>query len=124
MSAAELSTHVTSAPPWTVLVIGSDLAHINETLIQDARAALGGAADKVCASESPNLLVDMENCVFFGSSFIEALFQAWKKIDVAGGKFAVCGCNKDIREVFQVTRLDNVWPVYDNRAAAVEAADS
>lgn len=124
MPEAESTTHVTTAGPWTVLVIGADLAHINETKIEAARTALSGAAEKAIAADPPNLLIDMTGCAFFGSSFIESLFQNWKKVDAAKGQFAVCGCNSDIREVFQVTRLDNVWTLYESREAAVEAASA
>lgn len=119
MADADLVTHVATDGDWTVLVVGDDLQHINELKIDDGRAALADAAAKAVEAESHRLLIDMTRCAFFGSSFIEALFQTWKKVDAVGGELAVCGCNKDIREVFMVTRLDNVWKIYESREAAV-----
>lgn len=119
MSESNLLTHVTTVNGWTVLVMGDDLHHINETKIEEGRSALLRATDQALEVEPYRLLIDMAGCGFFGSSFIEALFQAWKKLDKVGGELSVCGCNKDIREVFEVTRLDNVWKIHDTREQAV-----
>lgn len=121
MADSELTTHVTQIGDWTVLIVGDDLQHINELKIDEGRSVLSRAADQAVAADSHRLLIDLTRCAFFGSSFIEALFQSWKKVDGVGGELAVCGCNKDIKEVFEVTRLNNVWKIYDTREDALAA---
>ena len=122
MSEPEATTHVTSEGGWTVLVLADDLKHINETKVAEGREALNRAVE-IALNEPPHkLLIDMTGCAFFGSSFIEALFQTWKRLEKDEGQFAVCGCNKDIREVFQVTRLEDVWSIFETRDEAVASS--
>ena len=71
-------------------------------------------------SVPPQIVVDLQNVDFFGSSFIETLFRMWNRVKaVEGGRFALCGLQKYCREVLGVTNLDRLWTVYDDVETAV-----
>ena len=113
-------THTVTEGGWTVQILGDKFARIDESHIEDARAALTSAADEALAEEPQRLLLDLSNVEFFGSSFIEVLFSTFRKLRDAGGRFAVCGCTTHCQEVMEITRLDSVWNVFRDRQHAAE----
>jgi anti-anti-sigma factor len=71
---------------------------------------------------SPALVLDLTHVEFFGSSFIEAMFRVWKRLQTsAGAKFALCGLQPYCREVLEVTHLDQLWTITATRAEAIAA---
>lgn len=92
-------------------------ARIDEPHIELANRKL---TDLVAASDSSRLVIDLTNVNFFGSSFIEVMFRAYKRIQSRDdAKFALCGLTPYCREVLEITHLDTLWPIYDTRADAV-----
>lgn len=103
----------------TIVVFGSELRQLDELNVGDIGRKLVAIAESV---PHPCLVLDMSTTEFFGSSFIEALFRAWKKLNVKpSAKFAIAGLQPYCREVLEVTHLDKLWNLFDTRAAAVAA---
>ena len=103
----------------TIVVFGSELKQLDELNIGDVSRKLVNVAESVSC---PYLVLDMSSTEFFGSSFIEALFRAWKKLNgKPNARFAIAGLQPYCREVLEVTHLDKLWNLFDTRAAAVAA---
>lgn len=103
----------------TVVVFGAEQRHLDEVGLEK----IGRQLVEVAQAASPPLLVlDMSPTEFFGSSFIEALFRVWKKLNTQpGAKFAISGLQPYCREVLEVTHLDRLWPLPATRAEAIAA---
>ncbi|MBC8116800.1 MAG: STAS domain-containing protein [Candidatus Saccharimonas sp.] len=103
----------------TVVVFGSEQRQLDEIGLEK----IGRQLVEVAQTASPPLLVlDMAPTEFFGSSFIEALFRVWKKLNTQpGAKFAISGLQPYCKEVLEVTHLDRLWPLPATRAEAVAA---
>ena len=119
---ATVGTHDLTESGWTVLVLGDEMARIDETHIEEARGAMLAAAEKALATDSKQMLLDLSRVEFFGSSFIEVLFNTHRTMKDGGGRFAVCGCSTHCREVMEITRLDSVWNIFADRESAVSSA--
>ena len=101
----------------TVVVFGPEQRQLDESGLERIGRQLVEVAE---AAEPPLLVLDMAVTEFFGSSFIEALFRVWKKLNPRpGAKFAISGLQPYCKEVLEVTHLDRLWPLPDSRAAAV-----
>lgn len=72
-------------------------------------------------ADPPWLIIDLTRTVFVGSSFIELLIQAWRRVRQRKGKMALCGVQPFCAEVLHTTRLDTIWSIYPTRAEAVAA---
>ena len=106
----------------TIVVFGTDQKQIVETNVTDLGKKLSEIADKLT---KPQLVLDLANTEFFGSSFIEVLFRVWKRLSgKPGSKLAIVGLQPYCREVIAATRLDTFWQIYDTRQAACEAFNS
>ena len=79
--------------------------------------------DIIAASnvEPPLLVIDLSQVEFFGSSFIEALFRLWSRLNGRQGRFALCGLSPYCQEVIEVTNLNKLWDIYDTLDQAVES---
>lgn len=101
----------------TIIVFGSDLKQLDEVNIADVGRKLVEMTEKL---PHPRLVLDMKTTEFFGSSFIEALFRVWKKLNISpGAKFGIANLQPYCREVLEVTHLDKLWNLFDSRDAAV-----
>lgn len=111
---------ITREGAWTVLQFDGRMSQIGESNAQRGRDLLEAAVLKAVAESPPNLLLDLSGVSFFGSSFIEGMYRAWKKITDAGGTFALSDCSDHCREVLQVTKLGDLWTTYGSRGEALQ----
>ena len=104
---------------WTILQFDESMEHIVESNVEEARDHLVQAAAAALQNTPAKLLVNLSGVGFFGSSFIEGLFRAWKTLKSADGTFAISNCHEHCREVLTVTRLTDLWTIYDDHTDAV-----
>jgi anti-sigma B factor antagonist len=101
-----------------VIVPSPQIEHLAETLLQPA-------AQMVLAplKEDPpnNIIVDLSNVGYFGSSFITFLLRCHLMAKNRGSELVLAGVNKEIRELLRTTALDTLWALYDTSAEALEA---
>jgi anti-anti-sigma factor len=63
----------------------------------------------------------MSGVSFLDSSGLAALVSGLKAAREAGGTLKLAGVNEQARQVFEITRLDQVFELYPDRDAAVQA---
>ena len=100
---------------WTVLQFDSEMAQIGESNVQQARDLLEAATQSAVEADPSNLLLDLSGVSFFGSSFIEGMYRAWKAVTAADGEFALSNCSDHCHEVLTVTKLGDLWSIYPSR---------
>ena len=72
------------------------------------------------SSDSP-LLVDMEKVDFLDSAGLMVLVNSLSRSQKANRKFGLCSVCPTIKMIFELTQLERVFEVYENRAAFEEA---
>jgi anti-anti-sigma factor len=71
--------------------------------------------------ESPateQIIVDLGEIPYFGSTVLEWMAQLWKKIKVKGGRLAVIRPSEIGREVLAAARMERLWGIFDTRDQA------
>lgn len=76
-------------------------------LRQEVTAAIAAGADII--------LVDCQNIKFMDSSGLGALVLALKAIRTAERQLALCSLNQQVRTLFQLTEIAQVFHIYENR---------
>jgi len=66
------------------------------------------------------MVIDFSKIKFLSSAVLGKLISLNKKIAAQKGCLAFCGINKDIMQVFKITRLDKLIPIYDDEEEAVK----
>ena len=65
------------------------------------------------------LLVDFARVDFMVTRVINLLLVLLKRAREAGGDVCLCGMNANIRRVFELMRLTQIFVIYDDRAKAL-----
>ena len=72
-------------------------------------------------SPAKNVIFDLGEIPYFGSTVLDWMVQVWKHAKARGGQLATCNCSPIGKEVLAAARFDTLWGVYDSRAAAHES---
>ncbi len=67
------------------------------------------------------VVVDFTKSGYIDSSGLGALVSLSKRVRDAGGDLRLAGLNDDLRTLFELTRLDALFPLYATRADALAA---
>ena len=72
--------------------------------------------------EAVHLLVDLNGVSTLDSSSLSPLVHRLREITAKQGKMAICGVKaQGLREVFSLTRFDQIFTIYDDRESALAA---
>lgn len=63
------------------------------------------------------ILVDFTNVTFMDSSGLGTLVLSLKTVRKAGIKMLLCSINEQVRMLFELTSMDRVFEIFDNREA-------
>ncbi len=66
------------------------------------------------------ILIDLENVRYMDSSGVATLIEGLKQANQYQGRFAIAGLQPEVKEVFELTRLDKVFEIYYDSDTALE----
>ena len=66
------------------------------------------------------MVINFSKIKFLSSAVLGKLIALNKKIAAQKGRLAFCDINNDIMEVFRITRLDKLIPIYEDEDKAVK----
>ena len=82
----------------------------------ELRQAVAGFVER----EYSKLLIDLSNVTYVNSTAIGVLVSAHTSYTRKGWHIKLCGMNKNITNIFVITKLTLVFDVYDTRDEAVK----
>lgn len=68
------------------------------------------------------VIVDFSGAGYIDSSGLGALVSLSRRLRDVNGDLRLVGLNDDLRSLFELTRLDVLFPVYKSRAEAISAS--
>src|SRR5262249_40401436 len=68
-----------------------------------------------------HIVLDFHKTDAYGSSALGFFLKLWKRVRTRNGQLAFCNVSPHELEILKLTRLDHVWAVCPNRAAALAA---
>lgn len=83
----------------------------------EMRQAVAGFIDR----EYQKLIIDLSGVTYLNSTAIGVLVSAHTSYSRRGWKIKICGVNKNINNIFVITKLTLVFDVYDSRAEAIKS---
>lgn len=113
-SAAPLAVHQ-PAPGVRLIAIEGEVTRESEALLQDAyeRAADGATTA---------IVLDFSGLEYMNSGGIGLVVTLLVRARRNHQRILACGLSEHYRQIFELTRLDEVISIYDTAAAAIEAA--
>jgi len=67
------------------------------------------------------ILLNFSNVDFLSSAALGKLITLNRKVQAVRGSLILCGISKDIKEVFEITKLDKLFKIHADEQAALQA---
>ncbi len=80
------------------------------------------ALEPFISKKIPRILVDLSAVSYIDSSGLAVLIEALQRIQSYGGKFILFGLRETVRGIFDIARLDQIFSITADRAAALAQA--
>jgi anti-sigma B factor antagonist len=80
-------------------------------------AALGAMID----TKPPRLVVDLAKVTYIDSSGLAVLIEGMQNVEAYGGKFILAGIQENVKPIFEIARLDQVFIIFPHVDAALAA---
>lgn len=98
-------------------------AHIRQAELSynEMQEVVEACTDKMRYDNAQNFIFDLAAVEFLASACIGSLVQLLQDIEHQRGQIALAGCQENVAFLFKVTRLDSVFPMFDE---VEEAADN
>lgn len=72
-------------------------------------------------SQQARILVDCSSMDYISSSGLRILLMALKKVNSVKGKFALCGLQENIHEIFEISGFTSIFEIHPTREEALKA---
>jgi anti-sigma B factor antagonist len=66
------------------------------------------------------ILLNFSNVEFLSSAALGKLITMTRKVQAVKGKLVLCGISKEIREVFEITKLDKLFVIRQEEQVALQ----
>ncbi len=88
---------------------------LDESVIQQIGDEIASVIE---AADRPKILLDFENVEHLSSAALGTLITVNTKVKQKGGQLRLANIDKQIYEVFMITKLNKLFQIYDTVAAA------
>jgi len=99
------------------ILIAMLIGHIDSSNADRFRRIVESGIDE----EDHALILDFERVFFISSAGLRISLIISRKFNESGKKFGVCALSDPIRNVLAISGYDQIIPIYDSRAAAINA---
>lgn len=77
--------------------------------------------DALLESGATTIIVDLSDVTFVDSSALAVIVRGMKRCRERSGELILCGMRQPVRIIFELTRMDRAFRIFDNPAAAQQA---
>lgn len=77
--------------------------------------------EPLISKKMQRILLDFSAVTYIDSSGLAAMIETLQRIQSYGGKFAMFGLRQGVRAIFDIARLDQIFSIYPDEAAALAA---
>lgn len=87
------------------------------------QAAVTRLLDEIASepADTPIILINLEHLSFIDSNFLGALVKCLKLTLKKNGELALCNLQAPVKSMFELTRLYNIFKIYENEAGALRS---
>ena len=103
-------THQSDAEIATLVISGRFDAHQVTQVQQELDALLAASARYI--------ILDLSDVSFVDSSALAVMVRGMKRCRERNGDLLLCGLRQPLRIIFELTRMDRAFRIYENQAAA------
>lgn len=75
---------------------------------------------EIAQQQKNNLILNLENVTYLNSTALGVLISAHANFVKRGGKIALCNVSKSIENIFVITKLTLVFPIFNSLNEAIK----
>ena len=79
------------------------------------------AFEPLIKKKTPRVVVDFNGVSYVDSSGLAVFLEAMQRIQAYGGKFAIYGLRDNVRSIFELARLDQIFRIFPDKGSALKA---
>ena len=83
---------------------------------------IAASLQALIAEKPERLVVDLSRVTYIDSSGLAVLIEGMQNVAAYGGKFVLAGLQENVRPIFEIARLDQVFRIFPHVDAALAAA--
>ena len=95
------------------------VVHTPEDLTEDTASLFLDAMDGVIAQGQVKIVLEMDHSEAYDSAGLTALLDLYDRLLEKGGNVKISGLGEPGRKIFEVTRLDRLFDIFDSVIDAV-----
>ncbi|MEM9881861.1 MAG: STAS domain-containing protein [Planctomycetota bacterium] len=99
----------------TIRVAGPEASH------NELSEVVAECCDRMRYENASNFVFDLEEVEFLASACIGALVELLREVEPMRGKIALASCAENVAFLFKVTKLDDVFGLFDDVEEAIES---
>lgn|SRR3954449_5572684 len=111
----DLGLEVHEQDGWSVLAVSGEIDMATAPMLRERIHAL-------IADQKSNLVVDLDDVGFLDSTALGVLVGGLKRARTDGGEIRIACAQPRVRKVFEITRLDSAFDLFDTVGEAVRGA--
>ncbi len=100
-------------PPNVLPLDGEIDLHVSPNVASSLRA--------IIESKPPRVVVDLARVTYIDSSGLAVLIEGMQNVEAYGGKFVLAGIQENVRPIFEIARLDQIFLIFPHVDAALSA---
>lgn len=77
--------------------------------------------ESIIDAQHRKVVVDLSAVSYIDSSGLAVFIEAMQRVVSYGGSFAICGLQENVRHIFNIARLDQVFRIFPDQATAAGA---
>ena len=104
---------MTDQSPNVVPLVGEIDLHVSPQI--------GAQLAALIKQKPAKLVVDLSKVTYIDSSGLAVLIEAMQNVGGYGGTFALTGLQDGVRPIFEIARLDQIFRIFPDNAAALAA---
>jgi anti-sigma B factor antagonist len=82
---------------------------------------VAASLDAIISQKPARVVVDLSGVGYIDSSGLAVLIEGMQKVETYGGKFLLAGLQDNVRPIFEIARLDQVFMIFPHVDAALAA---
>jgi anti-anti-sigma factor len=80
--------------------------------------------ERLSAPDVKNVIVDLGQIPYFGSTVLEWMVQMWRRAKAKGGQLAACNCSPVGLEVLNAAHFGKLWGIFPTRSEALQSMNT
>jgi anti-sigma B factor antagonist len=101
--------------------MAAHVLHLSGEIDLNEKPNVTAQLEPLLEKQSTPILVDLSEVSYVDSSGLAIFIDALQRARLYGGRIALAGLRDNVRMVFEIAKLDQVFQIYPDRESALKA---